>query len=490
MIKKLDKLILKAFIGPFMAVFFLTVFVLVLQFFWLWIDDFVGKGMTPGLLFELIFYYSATMVPLALPLSILLSSIMTFGNLGESFELVAIKSSGIPLSRFMRPVFVVTILLCIVAFLFSNFVYPVANLKFIRIKNDIVHTQPAFDLKEGVFYDKLRGYSIKVGKKGKDGVSLENVIIYETSNPLRDNLIVAEKGKMSFSKDKQFLEFNLENGWRYQERGPQYDVNTEFTRIGFKEYKKVFDLSSFKQLQTSDSAYTGDFRMMSLRQLQTTMDSLKKTRKYFIERNKRDLFSYYSFGKWNDTGWVKVDPVKSISAKKYIETIPDSAKKDVYEKSYNIASVIKNNVDLSINDVQLKEKEIRLYENEWHKKFSFPAACLVLFLIGAPLGSIIRKGGFGMPFLLAIVFFVIFYFVSNTGEKAAREGAMAPILGSWLAFIVLVPVGLFLTYKAMRESQLFSNEFYYRITRRLRKFGGERVYKFFDKIFSPKKKEA
>lgn len=482
MIKRLDKLILKAFIGPFMAVFFLTIFVLVLQFFWLYIDDFVGKGMTFTMLMQLIFYYSATMVPLALPLAILLSSIMTFGNLGESFELVAIKSAGIPLIRFMMPMFAVTLLLCGLAFLFANNVIPVVNLKFYRLRNDIIKTQPAFDLKEGVFYDKLPGYSIKVGKKDKDGKGLSNIIIYEGGGPLRDNFVVAEKGKMDFSADKQFLEFNLENGWRYQERGNRYENNTEFTRIGFKQYKKVFDLSNFKMTETSDSVYKTDVRMLSLRQLNTSIDSLKNQKSIYIERNEREVFNYFNFGKWKDTGWIKMPAVNIAPAKRFTDLLPDSARSFVIDRTANKMSVIKNNIDLSISEVKIKEKELRYYENEWHRKFSLSAACLVLFLIGAPLGSIIRKGGFGMPFLLAIIFFVVFYFINNTGEKAAKAGALAPVMGMWLSFIILIPVGLFLTYKAMKDSQLFSNEFYYRIMRKFRRFGGERLYNFFNRF--------
>jgi lipopolysaccharide export system permease protein len=485
-IKRLDKLILKAFIGPFMAVFFLTLFVLVLQFFWLYIDDFVGKGMTFGMLVQLIYFYAATMVPLALPLAILLSSIMTFGNLGESYELVAIKSAGIPLIRFMRPLFIITLLLCGMAFLFANNVIPVVNLKFFRLRNDIIKTQPAFDLKEGVFYDKLPGYAIKVGKKENDGKTISNVIIYEGGGPLRDNFTVAEKGKMQLSADKQFLEFNLENGTRYQERGDRYETNTEFIRIGFKEYKKVFDLSSFKMTETNDSVYKTDVRMLSLRQLNAAMDSVKSQQRYYAERSEREVFSYFAFGKWKDTGWIKSPAVQKPTVKQFTDLLPDSSREIVFNQAASKLSMIKNNIDLSISEVKIKDKELRFYENEWHRKFSLSAACMVLFLIGAPLGSIIRKGGFGMPLLLAIIFFVVFYFINNTGEKAAKEGALSPLIGMWLSFFVLVPIGLFLTYKAMKDSQLFSNEFYYRFTRRFRKIGGEKVFTFFNKIFPQK----
>ena len=207
MFKKLDKLILKAFLWPFIATFFITLFVFMMQIFWKYIDDLVGKGLDVITLTEFLIYASATLVTLALPIAILLSSIMTFGKLGENFELVAIKSSGISLLRFMQPLFFVSVILTGVAFLFANYIAPVANLKFAVIYNDIYRKSPAFDLKDGVFYSGFRGFSIKVGKKEKDKSTLHNVLIYEQSNGIQDNTIISESGKMNISSDKKFLEF-------------------------------------------------------------------------------------------------------------------------------------------------------------------------------------------------------------------------------------------------------------------------------------------
>jgi lipopolysaccharide export system permease protein len=207
--KKLDKLIIKAFIGPFVATFFIVLMVLVMQFFWLYIDDFVGKGLSAGIILEFIGYQSASLVPLALPLAVLLSSIMTFGNLGESYELVAIKSAGISLLRFMQPLFIVTLFICGIAFSFANYLIPVANLKSKTLLNDIVYAKPAFDLKEGIFYDKLPGFAIKVGKKGENDSTISDIIIYEKTSTLQDNFIIADHGIMRVSADKRFLEFNL-----------------------------------------------------------------------------------------------------------------------------------------------------------------------------------------------------------------------------------------------------------------------------------------
>jgi lipopolysaccharide export system permease protein len=236
----------------------------------------VGKGLDILTLTEFLIYASATLVTLAMPISILLSSIMTFGKLGENFELVAIKSSGISLLRFMRPLFFVSVLLSGVAFLFANYIAPVANLKFAVIYHDIYEKSPAFDLKDGVFYNGFSGFSILVNKKDNDKSTLHDVLIYEQSNGLQDNTIISEKGKMAVSDDKKFLEFHLENGSRYEEKGGYSFQKNEFINLQFKEYNKLFDLSQLNLKKTSDSLFMNNIRMKTMRQLNVDLDSLKK----------------------------------------------------------------------------------------------------------------------------------------------------------------------------------------------------------------------
>ena len=463
--KKLDALILKSFVGPFVATFFITLFVLVLQFFWLWIDDMVGKGLDFLTIAKLCMYVAAFNIPLALPLAILISSIMTFGNLGETFELVAIKSAGIPLIRFMQPLFLATLVLCGAAFLFSNNIIPVATLRMQTIKYDIVVSKPALDIKEGVFYDKLEGFVIKIGKKEKDGSTIRNVVIYEKNYTLQDNITVAQSGKMQVSADKRFLEFNLNNGWRYEERGNRLATNTEFIRLGFKEYKKVFDLSSFKLNQTGDSAFKDNSSMLTIRQLGRMMDSLHKVNAGYGKRTRAEISSYFTFARYMDTGWVNTKPVAKKPIKSLQDIIPDSARNNVIERAQSQVNYVKSTVDVTAMDYEAKKRDLRSHAIEWHRKFTMSVACLVLFLIGAPLGSIIRKGGLGMPLVLAVIFFVIFFLLNNFGVKLVKEGVLQPIAGMWMATFILTPVGLFLTYKAMRDSQLFNQEAYFRAFR-------------------------
>ena len=466
MIKKLDVLVIKAFVGPFIATFFITTLVLVMQFFWLYIDDFVGKGLGVGLIFEFIGYQSTSLVPLALPLAVLLSSLMTFGNLGESYELVAIKSAGISLLRFMRPLFFVSLLISGLAFLFSNYIIPVSNLKSRTMLTDIVYAKPAFDLKEGVFYDKIPGFSIKIGRKEKNDSIIRDIIIYEQKDYLQDNFIVASDGVMRIAENKQDLEFLLRNGWRYEERGNYGSSPTEFIRLGFKEYKKTFDLSSFGlQQRTADSVNKNNARMLSMRQLHTAIDSIEKVNAKIGDRVKMDVFANLPVAYNLDSNWKQA----TVKTKKtsFDAFIPDSIESAVQQRTLSKIESLKASTESSLLLYKDQARTLRLYEIEWHKKLTLSLACVVMFLIGAPLGSIIRKGGLGTPLIFAIAFFMVYYFSSTSGEKFAKEGSWGMIPGMWLSFIILIPIGIFLIYKAMHDSQVFSKDFYNRLLKKL-----------------------
>lgn len=464
MFKKLDKLIIKTFIPPFIATFFVTELVLLMQFFWLWVDDFVGKGVSTQILLKFIWYQSAALVPLALPLAVLLSSIMTFGTLGERYELVAIKSAGISLLRFMRSLFVVTILICGVAFLFSNYIIPVANLKSRTLLGDIANAQPAFDLKEGVFYDKIPGFAIKVGKKENDSI-VKNIVIYEQNNALQDNFIIASDGVMRASEDKRYLEFHLRNGWRYEERGDN-PSNTQYIRMGFKEYVRQFDISSLGLQQlTADSVNRNQSKVLSMRQLNVAIDSVKKVRAKTIKNTSDIPFLGSPLAHYLDTN--EIAKPFSTTAKKFDAFIPDSLKVMVNQQMSNRISSAKMTNEGLLDVYNQQQNSLKDYLIEWHRKLALSFACLVLFLIGAPLGSIIRRGGLGSPIIGAIAFFMLFYFTSNTGEKFARQSKMSPFIGMWLSTFVLTPIGIFLIYKARKDSQLFNKEFYYRFWKKL-----------------------
>ena len=465
MFKKLDKLILKSFLGPFIVTFFIAFFVLMMQTLWKYIDDLVGKGLPFITIIKFVWYASATLSTLAMPIAILISSIMTFGNLGESFELVAIKSAGISLLRFMRPLVWVTVLLCIITFLFANYVIPYSQLKFVTLYRDILVKKPALNMKQGIFYKDIDKYAIKVGKKDENGTKIENVLIYEQSNVLQENTIVAKSGNMEVSENNNYLEFKLKDGNRYQEKGSYGDTATEYVRLQFQTFKKLFDLSAFNQKASDENDLKNNSKMLSAVQLDKNIDSVSKI-KDSLSKNNRTYF-HSSLKYVNDTlaQWKNAPPAVFNRKEKLF---PDSTEDALYERSISKIAEIKNTLFFNSTEYENKRLDIVNLKLEWQRKFAFSLACMVLFFIGAPLGSIIRKGGLGMPLVVAIVFFLIFHLLNMFGEKFVKTETLSPFLGMWLAIIVLTPVGIFFTYKAMNDSQLFNKDLYLNFYRKVK----------------------
>ncbi|TAN17039.1 MAG: YjgP/YjgQ family permease [Chitinophagaceae bacterium] len=466
--KKLDKLIIKAFVGPFVITFFVTLFVLVMQFLWKWIDDLVGKGLDAFTVGKLLFYMSATMVPLALPLAILLSSIMTFGNLGENFELVALKSAGISLTRFMRPLIILCLFICGGAFLFSNYVIPAANLQADSLLYDIVNLKHGFNIRPGIFFSEIDNMAIKVQRKSADGVTIYGVMIYDSRDPLNKKLILAKSGKMEESEDKKFVYLILKDGWEYEERGNRSMDNNEFVRSSFKEFREVIDLSSFALSRTPIDLFKTSYQMLNVGQLTKAIDSIQTQLKFNLQTVTANMNSRYAFSRWGDTGWLKTQP-PPLKVAAFDSLIAPNQLGYVYDRVKMNLKEISNNMGLTVSDYDQRVDSIVRHKIEWQRKFTLSFACMVLFLIGAPLGSIIRKGGLGTPLVFAVAFFVVFHVISTIGERLARNNVLTPGGGMWMATVILTPIAGFLVYKALNDSQLFNQEFYFRLLRDMRR---------------------
>jgi len=462
---KLNFFMVKSFFWPFIMTFFIAIFVLLMQFLWKYIDDLVGKGLEWTIIAQLLFWASTTMVPLALPLAILLSSIMAFGNLGESYELVALKSAGISVQRIMLPLVVVNIFVCVIAFYFSNNVLPYANLKMGSLLYDVREQKPSLNIKEGIFYNGIDNYVIKVGKKDKDGITVHNVMIYDhTSGMGNTDLTVAEKGTMEMTADKRYLIFTLSNGTNYSENTDNRKSRSThpLRRSKFKDEYRRFDLSAFTMTRTNEEFFKDNYQMMNVKQLKYTRDSLQQRldtikSKYIIAMN--DNLYYYSTYCQKDNGVVVKDTSKELSG----ELLANFNKKEkslIIDKAMNIARSIKDHVFFNNEDFKNRKKFIIRHEIEWYKKFTLSVACFVLFFIGAPLGAIIRKGGFGLPVVVSIIFFVIFYVTSFICEKMVREGVIPAYEGMWIPSFVFLPFGIFLTLKATSDSSLFDLDAY------------------------------
>lgn len=465
--KKLTLLVLRSFAGPLLLTFLISLFVLLMQFLWKYIDDLVGKGLDWIIIGKLMIYVSVTLVPLALPLAILLSSIMTFGNMAEHFEITACKSAGMSLQRIMRPLIITAVLICATAFYFSNVVLPLANLKMNALLYDVRQQKPALYIKEGVFYNGIDGYSIKIGQKDSDGKTLHNIMIYDhRENRGNTNLIMATTGSMVMSEDERFLILTLNNGTSYEEKASSPGKNNKpLMRSEFEQQVVRFDLSSFKMTRTNEQLFKDNYQMLNLKQLSLAADSIREK----LDAKKSDLYhrATINFALVPDSlNMLKKQPELHLAEDKLIFHFPADKREMIMNSALLSARNIKSITDDLIDDIDGKARVLAKHRIEWHRKFTLSFACLILFFIGAPLGAIIRKGGLGLPVVVSIILFVTYHVISISAEKFAREGVLSPFEGMWMSSIVLLPVGIFLTYKATTDSSIFDRDAYIRFFKR------------------------
>jgi lipopolysaccharide export system permease protein len=456
--------------------FFIAVFVLFMQFLWKYVDDLIGKGLDTYTLAKLFFFVILTTFPLALPLAILLSSLMTFGNLGEQFELVALKSTGMSLQKIMSPLIIVAFLTSVGAFFFSNNMLPYVNLKMNSLLYDIQQKKPAFNIKEGIFYNGIEGYTIRIERKESDGITCHNIMIYDhTQNAGNNKVITSEYGIMKLTEDKQFLSIDLFNGTSYEEMINTKKPNSHtLTRSKFKEQTIKFDLAGFRLMRSQEDMFRSNYEMLNIAQINKSIDSLTIEKEKGISLFKNKFSEIFPGGKKNKQKKDSVNfpviqptnpqPVAISSAVNEKERLIDMALNLARNKKYYAENVLSdtNNIDHPIVSLNI----------QWHKKFSLSLACLVLFFVGAPLGAIIRKGGLGMPVVVSVIIFIFFWVIMISGEKMVNEEVLPAYIGMWIATIVTTPLGLFLTVKATSDSSLFDADAY---------------NKFFQKIFRRKK---
>jgi len=446
-------------------------------FLFKYIDDLIGKGFEWYVILELLVYASATNVAMALPLAILLSSIMTFGSLGENYELVAIKSAGISLQKAMMPLILVVCSLSIAAFLFSDYWLPKANLKMGSLLYDVRNQKAAFLINEGVFNTSIPGYAIRVQKKDPDQ-TLHDVLIYERNTSSGNiNVLMAREGRMYTTDDDQLLVLKLRNGKRYEETPGStgyFNPRQRFMRTEFKETEQRFDLSGFQMKRTDEELFKSNYAMMNIRQLKFYLDSFSlkgdsNLRSAYTDLTK--LARAYRVDTLNKN--IPAKPMKAY--RNVLELIPADKKIQSLQTARDQIRSIKD----VLNSKELYEMDnqsrLRGFLIELNRKFTMAVSCLVLFFIGAPLGAIIRKGGLGLPVVMSVLFFLIYHIISTIGEKSVKEGSLSPILGMWIAIICLSPLGIFLTYKATVDSVLFDLELYKR---------------WFKYVFSKRQKQA
>ncbi|MCM1531033.1 MAG: LptF/LptG family permease [Bacteroides sp.] len=465
--KKIDKFVIKSFIGPLVLTFFIATFVLLLQFLWRYMDDLVGKGLPITDILELLWYACWTFVPMSLPLAVLLSSLMVFGNFGEHYELVAMKAAGLPLRRAMRPAIYLSLLICGIAFFFANNAVPKAYMLHRQKYHEIKTTRPAVNVQEGVYYYDIPDYVIRVGKRRDDGRYLENVQIYDHSEKRGNRAVtMSNTGSMFTMENGKYLVFNLYDGYSYGEdvssgqSGMGSSRNSSehpFTRIKFDTQTLVMDLSRYDSPDRGDNLYVRHQKSLGLKDLGPQIDTLRMR----ADDRVRDLLgsidgrSYYLNSLIGHDSAVLAKFNTLIAQKDFQPsyTVPSYSLKEV-EDAALIANAMADDMGYYKSDIKYQQECLNAYRVEEHKKFSLSVGCLILFFIGAPLGALIRKGGMGMPVVVSVLMFIIYYMISVIGEKAAIEGSLTCTLGSWLATIIYLPFGLFLTLQATVDSSL------------------------------------
>ncbi|WNB16840.1 LptF/LptG family permease [Marivirga arenosa] len=518
--KKIDKLILRSFIGPFLITFFVVVFILLTQYMLKYFDDFVGKDLGFSVFAELIAYFSINMTPIAFPLAVLLSSLMTFGNLGEHFELTAIKSAGISLVRVLRPLFVFVVCLSALVYYSNNFIVPKANLEAYSLLYDIKQKKPSIDIKEGAFYGGIPGYSIKANKKYDDDKSLGDLIIYNHSKKKGNTeIILADSALMYTILGDKYLVMELFDGRSYTEQDPSKpDKPSNYVRNIFQHNKVVFSLASFEMERTDKELFSSNRLMKNEAQLRNDVDSMQND----IIKSKRVIYRYTprffnlhmkeideikpeSVAEWEemkedtvkvDSDSVKIDNIEPIENQnrpkqkylnkaivnnnnteeekevpksvitKYDSTLIAKADSAFFSRNRGFNSIIdkprfaKNRLKGENTRIERREFESNVYSIEANKKLSDAVACIVMFLIGAPLGAIIKKGGLGFPVIISIIFFIVSYVINTSGIKLGRAGDVNVFAAVWASNVILLPFGLFFLRQARNDSRLFEVDYY------------------------------
>ena len=462
--KRLDRFILSSFIGPFFAILFVVIFILMMQFLWLYIDELVGKGLSFKVILEFLGWGSATLIPLSLPLATLLSAVMTLGTLGENNELLAIKAAGISLKRVLAPLIIVSAIISVAAFFASNELIPIAYNKIFTLRDDIGKTKEEIKIPTGTFYDGIDGYILRVNERDKETGMMHGVMVYNhTGKKGNTSLTIADSAMMKMSDDKTYLTFVLYSGSNYEETNTRKyrDTTLQLQKIEFDSQEMVIPLENYAFKKSEDTRFGDEVRTMNLRQLNHSEDSIGRVdsnakmdniARFYNDRSLRyhfqldttnrrndrlkSAFAYEGFCEWDDLQ-KQIDAEKSAISK-VNETIGELTTygRERYYNSYTLRRI----------DVEIL------------KKFALSLACFIFFFIGAPLGALIRKGGLGTPAIIAVLFFVLYWVIDITGNKLAKDGAVSAFVGVFISSVVLLPIGLLFTWNAINDKSLIDTE--------------------------------
>ena len=465
-IKKLDIFVLKSFLLLFSGTFFICLFIFMMQFLWRYVDELVGKGLEIGVLAQFFFYSALTLIPVSLPLAILLAALMTFGNFGEKFELLSMKAAGIPLLRIIRPLVIFCMMLCGISFYFQNVVAPKAQLQLWTLLVSMKQTSPELDIPEGVFYSDIDGYNIYVKKKDRETGMMKDLLIYNFSDGFENaHIIWSAEGSMEMTEDKQHLFLHLYNGEQFENLKSQSisSKNVPYRRESFREKHIVIEFDGgFNMADGSFLSSRSDSKNMA--QISESIDSLSfkadSTGRAIFDEAKRTTYRKNTLTVRDSTQMAEGKIPTYINVDSLFNAYTLSEKEKALKLTTDRMETMVN--DWKVKNMQLADtdKNIRRHQSDWHKKITLSLSCLIFFFIGAPLGAIIRKGGLGLPVVISVIIFVLYYIIDSGSTRVARSGEMDIILGTWMSTLVLAPIGAFFTYKSNKDSTVFNLEMY------------------------------
>ena len=465
--KTIHKLVLKAYLGPMVLTFFIVMFVLMMNFVWRYIDELVGKGLSAGIIIELMSYAMANMIPMGLPLSMLLAAIMTMGSLGENYELLAMKSAGMSLVRITKPLIILVGFIAVGSFFIGNDLVPYANRKMYSIIYDIRQQKQTLEFQDGLFFNGIDNMSIRVGHQDPETHLLRDVLIYDNRQANGNmNTIVADSGYIRLSDDKRYLLVTLFHGQTYEQaRNSQWYTKSTLRHHTFDLQKQIIRMDGFA-MGRSDANQFSNSQTKDISELQHDIDSLELKVNAATTSSYEPLLKEQIFVRDNsvlpqpDSLRVDKRDYGNLMAMDSIARLPVREKEEVWDNARTLAKNSRNM--FAFDETTAKDALNQLYRSkvEWHKKISLPVSIIIFFLIGAPLGAIIRRGGLGLPVVVSIIFFVIYYIISLSGEKLAKEGSWDAVYGMWLSTFILTPIAVYLTYKATNDSSLLDTDWY------------------------------
>ena len=460
--KILDKYILKSYLTKFFSFFILIMFVFIFQTIWMFVDDLAGKEIDFEIIFKFLIFYCPKLIPLVLPLTVLLASIMTFGDLAENYEFAAIKSSGISLFRSMKSLMYFNLFLCVVVYFVTNNLIPHSEFKSYNLRKNLAKVKPSLAITEGIFND-LGLMNIKVANKsGVDNSKLEDVIIHKI-NRNNDNTIVikAKSGKLISDEKNDILRIKLNDGYRYEEilaENPNSKQYKPHTQIYFETHEIFIDLKQIYNVDFSEERYYNTFRMQNLKQLEFSIDSLenKLVKEYsnFGENFYRRTGVFNFQTKYNRP--FEFNTINISTHKTILNDFDLQSQKSIINSAVNNVSNQIANLNTQKTNFFIREKIINLHKISYHDKYAIPVSTLILFILGAPLGAIIRKGGFGFPVVTALMMFLFYHFLGTFAKNAAEDGSVVPFIGSWISNFVMLPIALYLLKRASSDKSILN----------------------------------